>query len=111
MSLDRTAIGRVLKAAPLFAALTEVEIELLSRRTGARAYSPGELLFSEGEPCAGLYMIASGRVRIFKISPSGREHVLAIEGPGSSIRCLMSNTERNIFGSPRRLIRGGRSEA
>jgi len=85
MSLDRTAIGRVLKAAPLFAALTEVEIELLSRRTGARAYSPGELLFSEGEPCAGLYMIASGRVRIFKISPSGREHVLAIEGPGSSI--------------------------
>jgi CRP/FNR family cyclic AMP-dependent transcriptional regulator len=75
----------VLKTAPLFAALSDPEIQALSARTGTRSYSPGELLFSEGEPCAGLHMIASGRVRIFKVSPSGREHVLAIEGPGSSI--------------------------
>jgi CRP/FNR family cyclic AMP-dependent transcriptional regulator len=85
MPLDRTAIKNVLTAAPLFAALTEAEIELLSERTGSRAYPSGALLFSEGEACAGLYMIASGRVRVFKMSPSGREHVLAIEGPGSSI--------------------------
>jgi CRP/FNR family transcriptional regulator len=76
---------QVLKKAPLFAALTDAEIQVLSARTGARSYSPGELLFSEGEPCAGLYMVVSGRVRIFKVSANGREHVLAIEGPGSSI--------------------------
>jgi len=29
--------------------------------------------------------VSKGRVRIFKTSPAGREQVLAIEGPGSSI--------------------------
>lgn len=78
-------ISSVLKAIPLFAALTDSELDSLSARTAVRSYAPGELLFSEGEPCAGLYLIASGRVRIFKVSPSGREQVLAVEGPGHSI--------------------------
>ncbi len=43
------------------------------------------MLFAEGDPCAGLFVVAGGRVRIFKTSANGREHVLAIEGPGSSI--------------------------
>ena len=69
----------------MFAALTESEIAVLSARTAVRSYSAGEVLFSEGEPCSGLYLIASGRVRIFKVSPSGREQVLAVEDPGHSI--------------------------
>ena len=85
MPIDRPNLLQVLKNAPLFTALTDAEILVLSAHTGARSYSPGELLFSEGEPCAGLYMVVSGRVRIFKLSANGREHVLAIEGPGSSI--------------------------
>ncbi len=43
------------------------------------------MVFSEGEPCAGLYVVESGSVRIFKSSPGGREQVLSIEGPGGSI--------------------------
>lgn len=78
-------IAGVLKATALFAALTEAEIEVLSARTAIRSYGAGELLFSEGEPCAGLYLIATGRVRIYKTSASGREHVLAVEGAGHSI--------------------------
>jgi CRP/FNR family transcriptional regulator, cyclic AMP receptor protein len=75
----------VLKAIPLFAALTDAEIQYLAARTGLRSYQPEQQLFSEGEPCTGLHLIASGRVRIYKASPSGREHVLAVEGPGGSI--------------------------
>jgi CRP/FNR family transcriptional regulator len=61
------------------------EVCSFAERTTIRRLGPGELLFSEGEPCAGLYVVISGRVRIFKTSSSGREHVLAIEGPGRSI--------------------------
>jgi CRP/FNR family transcriptional regulator len=43
------------------------------------------LLFSEGTSCEGLYIVSKGRVRIFKTSAAGREQVLALEGPGSSI--------------------------
>jgi CRP/FNR family cyclic AMP-dependent transcriptional regulator len=85
MALTKPAVFDVLKATPLFAALTDAEIEFLSARTGMRSYSSEELLFSEGEPCAGLYLIVSGRVRIYKASPNGREHVLTVEGPGGSI--------------------------
>jgi CRP/FNR family transcriptional regulator len=48
-------------------------------------FSEGELLFSEGEPCNGLHIIALGKVRIFKTSMSGREQVLAVNVPGESI--------------------------
>jgi CRP/FNR family transcriptional regulator, cyclic AMP receptor protein len=79
------SVSATLKRAPMFAALTDTETQALAARTVVRSYSPGELLFSEGDPCAGLYLIASGRVRIYKASPSGREQVLAVEGPGASI--------------------------
>ncbi len=50
-----------------------------------KSYAQGELLFSEGDACRGLHIIASGKLRIFKSSASGREQVLAVEGPGGSV--------------------------
>lgn len=79
------AVVAVLRSTPLFSALDETEVTALAQRSVTRHFSPGELLFSEGEPCNGLYVIAAGRVRIFKTSQSGREQVLAVEGPASSI--------------------------
>jgi len=85
LTSERTNVAATLKAVALFAPLDDSEIAYLAARARVRSYSTGELLFSEGEPCSGLYVVASGRVRIFKASVSGREHVLAVEGPGSSI--------------------------
>ena len=78
-------ITEVLKGTALFSALSDKEVESLATRTFIRSYGAGELLFSEGAPCVGFYIVFKGRVRIFKVSPSGREQVLALEGPGSSI--------------------------
>jgi CRP/FNR family cyclic AMP-dependent transcriptional regulator len=74
-----------LAKAPIFTDLTEAELDFLARRAVSRRYCSGELIFSEGEPCPGLYVIESGFVKIFKSSVSGREQVLAIDGPGHSI--------------------------
>ena len=74
----------VLRKTPLFASLTEEEIQALARRTSTKRLQKGELLFSEGDPCTGLFLVVSGKMRIFKLSASGREQMLAIEGPGSS---------------------------
>src|SRR5215468_2453910 len=79
---DRTE--GVLRKTPLFAGLNEKEMRALVARVTQRPYQKNEQLFAEGDPCNGLYLVASGRVRIFKLSASGREQVLAIEGPGSS---------------------------
>jgi CRP/FNR family transcriptional regulator, cyclic AMP receptor protein len=73
-----------LRKTQLFRKLTENEMRTLCRRVSKRHFSRGEMLFSEGDPCRGLFVVDTGRIRIFKLAPSGREQVLAIEGPGSS---------------------------
>lgn len=74
----------VLRKTALFTSLTENEMHALCSRVNRRHFDRGELLFNEGDSCSGLFLVASGRVRIFKLSPAGREQVLAVEGPGSS---------------------------
>jgi CRP/FNR family transcriptional regulator, cyclic AMP receptor protein len=74
----------VLRKTPLFANLTDVEMRSLAGRVNNRRFERGALLFSEGDPCTGLFLVASGKIRIFKLSPTGREQVLAVEGAGSS---------------------------
>ena len=69
----------------MFSGLIESELAFLAQRAVPRRFSPGETVFSEGEPCAGLYVVESGHIRIFKSSASGREQVLSIDGPGSSV--------------------------
>ena len=60
-------------------------MRFLAQRAARRQYSAGEVVYSEGEPCSGLYVVEAGHIRIFKSSPTGREQVLSIDGPGSSI--------------------------
>src|SRR5690242_13924637 len=74
-----------LRRVAIFADLSEPELQFLAERAVPREYEQGDLVFSEGEPCAGLFVVESGALRIFKSAPSGREQVLAIEGPGSSV--------------------------
>jgi len=77
--------SQALAKVQLFAGLSESELSSLAQRIVPRHFSPGEIVFSEGEPCAGMYVVESGYVRIFKSSAGGREQVLSIDGPGSSI--------------------------
>lgn len=74
-----------LKQIPLFAELSEVEVNFLLDRAVALRYTPGQSIFVEGDPCEGLYVIESGRVKIFRVSPNGREQILTIEDAGASI--------------------------
>ena len=85
MTPDRTDLVAALGKTALLSSLTPPELKTLAARTVRKLFSAGELLFSEGEPCNGLYIIAQGKVRIFKTSVSGREQVLAVNVPGESI--------------------------
>ena len=85
MSSHREQISSALKRAQLFAGLSEPEMQSLSARAVRKLYDAGELVFSEGEPCEGFYVVLTGKIRIFKTSANGREQILAIEGPGSSV--------------------------
>ena len=85
MSPQRIELAGVLERTALLSSLSQQELQLLAARTVRKHLSEGELLFSEGEPCTGLHIIAQGKVRIFKTSIGGREQVLALNGPGESV--------------------------
>lgn len=70
---------------PIFADLSPAELQFLAERAVMREYQPGAMIFTEGETCTGLFVVDQGHVRIFKSSAGGREQVLAVEGPGSSV--------------------------
>ena len=75
----------VLQSVPLFSSLSESEFASLNARAVQKKFVGGEMIFTEAEPCLGLYVVESGSVRIFKSSAGGREQVLSIDGPGSSV--------------------------
>ncbi len=77
--------AKTLSQVGLFAGLSEAELTFLAQRAVPRKFSPGEIVFSEGDPCTGMYVVEAGHVRIFKTSVGGREQVLSIDGPGGSI--------------------------
>ncbi len=85
MSDPAPTARETLPKVPIFSGLTESKLSFLTQRGVPRHYAAGESVFSEGEPCSGLYVVESGHVRIFKSSANGREQVLSIDGPGSSI--------------------------
>ena len=65
-----------------FSGLDEATLKALARVAVRRRYDAGQMIFVEGEPCAGLFIVESGRVKIFKLSPGGREQILHIFGAG-----------------------------
>jgi CRP/FNR family transcriptional regulator len=69
----------------LFAGLTGDELEVLAQRAVERRFAEEEVLFWEGEPCAGIFLIVQGSVKIFRISPGGREMMLALETAPSTV--------------------------
>jgi CRP/FNR family transcriptional regulator len=85
METDRTDLAGILEKSTLLASLSRPEIQSLAARTVRKRFKSGELLFSEGEPCHGLHIIAQGKVRIFKTSVNGREQVLAMNHAGESV--------------------------
>jgi CRP/FNR family transcriptional regulator len=85
MNMERIDFAAVLAKTALLSSLSQPELQMLAARTARKLFSVGELLFSEGEPCNGLHIIARGRVRIFKTSVNGREQVLAMNCPGETI--------------------------
>lgn len=72
----------LLRSISYFSGLDEAILKALAGVAVRRRYNAGQMIFMEGEPCAGLFIVESGRVKIFQLSPGGREQILYILGAG-----------------------------
>lgn len=69
-------------AMPLFNGLPREQHQDLSLIVHEKRFSRGEIIFSEGDEGNGFYVSIKGRVKIFKLSPEGKEQILHMFGPG-----------------------------
>ena len=83
---------QILKNIPLFAGLSEADIDDLMQIVRVNEHARGELLFSEGEEAAGFFVVLDGRVKVYKLSPEGKERILHVIQPGGTF------AEAAIFG-------------
>jgi CRP/FNR family transcriptional regulator len=74
----------LLQKIPYFHALEAADLTLIWEEVIVRAYQPGEIIFLEGDPNAGLLLVVEGQAKIYRLSPDGKEHILAILRPGDS---------------------------
>ncbi len=82
------SLPEIMRQLPYFAAAAGEQLDALAGRATARRFAPGEIIFLESDPSAGLWIVESGRVKAFKLSPEGSEYVLRIFGPGDTFNDL-----------------------
>lgn len=78
------AVKDIIRKCGLFRGLTDESSALLATRARLVHFKKGTQIFHQGEECRGLYCVGSGLVRVYKISPQGKDHVLHFADPGQT---------------------------
>jgi len=86
---------------PLFQDLPQKDLKDLTAIVIHQVFKRAQIIFSEGDEGKGFYVVISGRVKIFKLSPEGKEQILHIFGPGEPFgevpvfagKCFPANAE------------------
>ena len=83
-----------LKQGLLFARLSEEQLERVARRAVRVRLGDGEPLFQQGDPAERFYLVLSGQIKLYRLSPSGNEKVIEIVMPGSTFAEALMFLER-----------------
>lgn len=67
---------------PLFSSLSESDLQALSDHAVTRTFPKNAIIINEGDTSDSLYIIASGKVKVFLSDEHGKEIILDIQGPG-----------------------------
>lgn len=67
-----------------FEGLPEEKLAKIAGIAVVKRYNKGEVLFEADIPAHGFYAPVTGRVKIYRTSPSGKEHILHVFGPGEA---------------------------
>lgn len=75
---------KVLRGNEYFDNLPEKMLKDIAEHMHLREYKRGDVLFWEGDPCDGLFIVAEGSAKIFRLSPQGRQYIVRILQEGDT---------------------------
>jgi CRP-like cAMP-binding protein len=75
---------KILKKSLLFSGLNDEHLADVAAIAAKKTFAKGESLFTEGEKAGGFYLLASGSIKLCKISPDGKEKVLHFVHPNET---------------------------
>ena len=78
-------IEKYLKKTSLFNCLNGFQIARLGRAIAIKSYKKDALIFSEGDPASGFYIVAEGKVKVYKLSAGGKEYIMNVFTSGQTI--------------------------
>ena len=78
-------VEAILKATPVFQRLAPQDLRTVAEAAAIRRYERGQVLFEQDAPSDAFYTIASGRVKIFKLLPTGKDVILEVFGRGDPL--------------------------
>jgi CRP/FNR family transcriptional regulator len=84
MKLAPADLAAALGRAPIFSGLAPGELEALAAMVSAREVAKGAALFEEGDEAKGFFLLADGKLKVFKTTPEGREQILHFVFPGET---------------------------
>ena len=73
----------IISQAPLFNGLSQEQLSQIREIALEKFYDKGKTVFLESDDCNGFYIVVAGKVKIYKVSFEGKEHILHIYGPGN----------------------------
>lgn len=73
-----------LRKNPYFDDLPDEILREIAAHTQLRTFERGEILFWEDDPCAGLHIIEEGSVKLYRISPQGRQYIIRVLQEGDT---------------------------
>jgi CRP/FNR family transcriptional regulator len=75
----------LLSRTPIFRRLKPEDRERVAAVSRVASYARGDVIFAEGSPSSSFYIVTSGRVKIAKLTPGGKEVILEIFGVGDPL--------------------------
>ena len=90
-ALQNTA--QLLKAVSYFSSMDAAALKLVAQAAIRRVYDAGQVILLEGEPCAGLYIVEGGWLKVIKIGMDGREQMLQTLGAGDAFNAISVFTD------------------
>ena len=80
-----TKVPDTLSNSQLFGGLSESHLKEIRRIAVDKYFNKGEIIFFDGDEGSGFYLVVTGTVKVYKVSPEGKEQIFHMVKEGESV--------------------------